>query len=67
MAEVALRTRHADAFGWSATQWPEVLADLHWLHAIVRWDSAASAAGLNVDWLALEALARFLQLPPPLP
>ena len=67
MAEVALRTRHADAFGWSATQWPAVLADLHWIHAVARWDSAAYAAGFDVDWLALEALARFLQLPPPLP
>ena len=67
MAEVALRTRHADPFGWSATQWPVVLADLHWLHAVARWDSAAYAAGLNVDWLALEALARFLQVPLPLP
>ena len=38
-AEVALRTRHADAFGWSATQWPAVLAELQWLHAVARWDS----------------------------
>ena len=67
MAEVALRTRHAEALGGFAPQWPAVLADLHWLHAVARWDSAAYAAGLNVDWLALEALARFLQLPPPLP
>ena len=67
MAKVALRTRHAEALGGFAPQWPAVLAEVHWLHAMVRWDSAASAAGLNVDWLALEALARFLQLPPPLP
>ena len=67
MAEVALRTRHAEALGGFAPQWPAVLADLHWLHAVARWDSAAYAAGLNVDWLALEALAGFLQLPPPLP
>ena len=67
MAEVALRTRHADAFGWSATQWPAVLADLHWLHAMVRWDSAASAARIEIDWRALEALARYLEAPPPAP
>ena len=66
-AEVALRTRHAEALGGFAPQWPAVLADLYWLHSVARWDSAAAAAGLNVDWLTMEALARFLQLPPPLP
>ena len=66
-AEVALRTRHADAFGWSATQWPEVLADLHWIHTVVRWDSATSAATFDVHWRAMEALADFLQLPHPAP
>ena len=67
MAEVALRTRHADAFGGSATQRTKVLADLHWIHAVVRWDSAASAAGIDADWRTLEALAGFLGAPPPLP
>ena len=65
VAEVALRTRHADAFGWSATQWPAVLADLFRLNATVRSDSAASAAArVDVDWRAMEALARFLEVHP---
>ena len=68
-AELALQTGSAGAvLGWSATRWRSVLADLHRLHdAIVRSDSAAAAARIDVDWRALEALARMLDDPPPSP
>ena len=66
-AEAALHTRHGDAFGGSATQWPEVLADLHWLNSIVRSSSAATAAMIDFDWSAMEALARMLDVPPSSP
>ena len=69
-AEDTFRTGRADALGWSAARWPGVLADLRWLHTIVQRDSAASAASaarIGVDWRALEALARYLEAPPPSP
>ena len=63
-----LQTGGADALGWSATRWRPVLADLDRLHdAIVQSDSAAAAAMVDVDWGALEALARILHVPPPSP
>ena len=67
-AELALQTGGADALGWSATRWRAVLADLDRLHdVIVQSDSAAAAAMVDVDWGALEALARILHVPPPSP
>ena len=36
-------------------------------HAIVQSDSAAAAAGSDVDWRAIEALMRILDDPPPSP
>ena len=67
-AEVTLRTGGADAFGWSATRRRAVLDDLYRLHdAIVRSDSAAAAARVDIDWRAIEALARILDDPPPSP
>ena len=67
-AELALQTGGAGALGWSATRWRPVLADLQRLHdAIVQSDSAAAAAMIDVDWSAIEALARILEVPPPSP
>ena len=66
-AQYALQTGDSDALGWSAVQWPGVLADLHWLRANFRSGSAAAAARVDIDWSALEALARFLEVRPPLP
>ena len=67
-AEYALRTVDDDGFGWSAMQWPVVLADLLWLNANFQSGSAAAAAMVDVDWRVLEALARFLEeVPPPSP
>ena len=66
-AEATLRTGDADAFGRPATRWPEVLADLHWLNAIVQTNSAAAAAMVDFDWSAIEALVRILDAPTPSP
>ena len=67
-AELALHNGGAGALGWSATQWRPVLADLERLHdAIVQWDSAAVAAMVDVDWRAIGALVRILDVPPPSP
>ena len=66
-AQYALQTGGADALGWSDMQRYEVLADLHWLHANFQSGSAAAAARVDVDWSALEALARFLEVLPPSP
>ena len=65
-AQYALQNGGADALGWSDMQWLGVLADLHWLHANFQSGSAAAAARVDVDWSAIEALARFLEVLPPL-
>ena len=42
--------------------------DLYRLHhAIVQSDSAAAAAMVDIDWSAIEALVRILDVPPPSP
>ena len=67
-AELALQTGGAGALGWSSTRWRAVLADLYRLHhAIVRSDSAAAAARIDVDWSAIEALVPILDVSPPSP
>ena len=67
-AELALHNGGAGALGWSATQWRPVLADLERLHdAIVQWDSAAVAAMIDVDWRAIGARVRILDVLPPSP
>ena len=67
-AERALQTGGAGALGWSAMRWRAVLGDLDRLHvAIVQSDSAAAAAMVEVDWSAIEALVRILDIPPPSP
>ena len=66
-AELTLRTGGAEALGWSATRWREVLDDLLRLNDIARLDPAAAAAMADIDWSALETLARFLNAPPPSP
>ena len=67
-AEYALHTHIADALGWPATRRDEVLADIFRLHdAIVRSHSATAAARIDVDWRAIEALVRILDIPPPSP
>ena len=67
-ADLALHTGGAGALGWSATRSRAVLADLDRLHdAIVQSDSATAAAMVDVDWRAIEALVRILDIPPPSP
>ena len=57
----------ADALGWSATRRRDVLDDLGWINTILQLDSAAAAAGSDVDWRAIETLMRILDAPPPSP
>ena len=66
-AEYALRTGGADPIGWTPRQWQAVLADLYRINAIAEVGTAADAARLDLDWSAIEALARILDFPPPLP
>ena len=66
-AELTVQLGGADAIGWSATRWRDVLNDLDWINTIVQSDSAAAAAGRDVDWRAIEALIRILDDPPPSP
>ena len=66
-AELTGQLGGADALGWSVGRWRDVLDDINGLHAIVQSDSAAAAAGSDVDWRAIEALMRILDDPPPSP
>ena len=66
-AELTVQLGGADALGWSATRRRGVLDDINGLNAIVQSDSAAAAAGSDVDWRAIEALMRILDDPPPAP
>ena len=66
-AELTVRLGDADALGWSARRRRDVLNDINGLNAIVQSDSAAAAAGSDVDWRAIEALMRILDDPPPAP
>ena len=66
-AELTVQLGGADALGWSVGRWRDVLNDIDWLNAIVQLDSAAAAAGSDVDWRAIEALMRILDDPPPSP
>ena len=65
-AEVTLRTGGADPFGSSATR-RAVLDDLYRIGAIVQSDSTATAARVDVDWRAIEALMPVLDDPLPSP
>ena len=66
-AELTVRLRGADALGWSARRRRDVLDDINGLNAIVQSDSAAAAAGSEVDWRAIEELMRILVDLPPAP
>ena len=66
-AELTVRLGDADALGWSARRRRDVLDDINGLNAIVQSDSAAAAAGSDVDWRAIETLMRILDGPPPAP
>ena len=66
-AELTVRLGGADALGWSATRRRDVLHDLDWINTIAQLDSAAAAAGSDVDWRAIETLMRILDAPPPAP
>ena len=66
-AELTVQLGGADAIGWSVGRWREVLNDIDGLNAIVQSDSAAAAAGSDVDWRAIEELMRILDDPPPSP
>ena len=66
-AEYALRTGAAAALGWSTARSRWVLDDLDWLTSIVQSESVAVAAMEDVDWSAIETLARILDNPLPSP
>ena len=66
-AELTVQLGGADALGWSARRWREVLDDINGLNAIVQSNSAAAAAWSDVDWRAIEALMRILDDPSPSP
>ena len=66
-AELTVRLGGADALGWSATRRRDVLDDLGWIYTIAQLDSAAAAAGSDVDWRAIETLMRILDALPPSP
>ena len=66
-AELTVQLGGADALGWSATRRRDVLDDLGWIYTIAQLDSAAAAAGSDVDWRAIETLMRILDAPPPAP
>ena len=66
-AELTVRLGGAGALGWSVGRWHDVLDELGWINAIVQSDSAAAAAGGDVDWSAIDALVRILDVPPPSP
>ena len=66
-AELTVQHAGADPLGWSATRRRDVLDDLGWINTIVQSDSAAAAAGSDVDWRAIETLMRILDDPPPAP
>ena len=66
-AELTVQLGGADTLGWSATRRRDVLDDLGWINTILQLDSAAAAAGSEVDWRAIEALMRILDDPPPSP
>ena len=66
-AELTVQLGGADALGWSARRWREVLDEIDGLNAIVQSDSAAAAAGSDVDWRAIEELMRILDDPSPSP
>ena len=66
-AELTVQLGGADALGWSARRRRDVLDDLNWINTIAQLDSAAAAAGSDVDWRAIEELMRILDAPPPAP
>ena len=66
-AELTVQLGGADALGWSVGRRRDVLDDLGWINTIAQLDSAAAAAGSEVDWRAIEALIRILDDPPPSP
>ena len=63
-AELTVQLGGADTLGWSVGRWRDVLNDINGLNAIVQSDSAAAAAGSEVDWREIEALMRILDDPP---
>ena len=66
-AELVLQTEGGEALRWSATRWRPVLADLEQLHDTAEVDLAAAVAMTDIDWRAIEALARILHVPLPSP
>ena len=65
-AELAIRTRPG-ALGQLATRWREVLDDLYRLHDTAQVNPAGAVVMADIDWRALETLARILDVPPPSP
>ena len=66
-AEVTLRIGDVDALGWSATRRRAVLDDIYRLSDTAEVNPAAAVAMPDIDWRAIEALARILDDPPPSP
>ena len=65
-AEIAIRTRPG-ALGQLATRWRGVLDDLYRLHDTAQVNPAGAVVMADIDWRALETLARILDVPPPSP
>ena len=66
-AELVLQTGGGEALRWSATRWRPVLTDIERLHDTAEVDLAAAVAMTDIDWRAIEVLARILHVPLPSP
>ena len=66
-AEVTLRSPGAGALAWSDMQRRKVLGDIYRLSDTAEVDLAAAVAMTDIDWHAIEVLARILHVLPPSP
>ena len=66
-AEVTLQSRGAGALGWPDMLRHNVLGDIYRLNDTAEVDLAAAVDMADIDWRAIEALARILDDPPPSP
>ena len=66
-AEVTLQSRGAGALGWPDMLRHNVLGDIYRLNDTAEVDLAAAVDMADIDWRAIEALARILHVPLPSP
>ena len=66
-AEFVLENDDADALRWSDARVWAVRDDLYLLNAFDYWHARCDAAGIDIDWSAIEALTHVLDAPPPAP